>query len=205
MSKWYSIQLYRNVNNQTNTIKHNNYFTNSIGGLVLLAKAATKLTKPYLASGGIGDGKQLAACLALGADGVNMGTRFCATKECNWPQSFKQAMLDADERSTVLMFRTLHNTARVFKNKVAAEVERIQNEKGKDLQFSDVQHLVMGDRGRKAEQSGDKDGGIWTAGQVVGLINDIPTVQELMDRFMKEAEDTVKQRLNGMMIKNAKF
>jgi len=140
-----------------------------IGGLVLLAKAAKKLTKPYLASGGIGDGKQLAAALALGADGVNMGTRFCATKECNWPQSFKDAMIKADENQTVLMFRQLHNTARVFRNKVAVEVERIQNEKGKDLQFSDVAHLVAGDRGRKAEKAGDPDGGIWTAGQVSGL------------------------------------
>jgi NAD(P)H-dependent flavin oxidoreductase YrpB (nitropropane dioxygenase family) len=170
-----------------------------IGGLVLFAKAAKKLNTPFIASGGIADGKQFAACLALGAEGVNMGTRFCATKECNWPDSFKQRMLDADERQTVLMFRQLHNTARVFKNKIAAEVEQIQNEKGAQLQFSDVQHLVMGDRGRKAEQSGDPDGGIWTAGQCVGLIEDIPTVQELMDNFIKEAEDTVKARLNKMM------
>jgi nitronate monooxygenase len=171
-----------------------------IGGIVLLAKAARKLTTPYLASGGIADGKQLAACLALGADGVNMGTRFCATQECNWPDSFKQRMRDADERQTVLMFRQLHNTARVFKNKIAAEVEFIQNEKGAQLEFSDVQHLVMGDRGRKAEESGDPDGGIWTAGQCVGLIEDNPTVQELMDSFMKEAEETVKARLNAMLV-----
>jgi NAD(P)H-dependent flavin oxidoreductase YrpB (nitropropane dioxygenase family) len=95
-----------------------------------------------------------------------MGTRFCVTKECNWPQSFKDACIKADENQTVLMFRQLHNTARVFKNKVASEVERIEKEKGKDLQFSDVAHLVAGDRGRKAEKSGDPDGGIWTAGQV---------------------------------------
>ena len=141
----------------------------------------------------------MAAALCLGADGVNMGTRFCATKECSWPQSFKDAMIKADENQTVLMFRQLHNTARVFRNKVAIEVERIQNEKGKDLQFTDVQHLVMGDRGRKAEASGDPDGGIWTAGQVVGLIDDAPTVKELMDRIVKEAADTVNVRLAGMM------
>ena len=170
-----------------------------IGGIVLWAKAAKKLTKPWLASGGIGDGKQLAAALCLGAAGVNMGTRLAATKESNWPPSFKQALIDADERQTVLMFRQLHNTARVFKNKIAADVERIQNEKGKDLQFSDVAHLVAGDRGRKAEKSGDPDGGIWTAGQVVGLIDDAPSVKELIDRVVKEAEDTIRVRVGGML------
>jgi len=176
-----------------------------VGGIVLLAKAAKQLKKPFLASGGYGDGKQLAAALALGADGINMGTRFCATKECSWPQSFKDAMVKADETQTVLMFRALHNTARVFKNKVAMEVERIQNEKGKDLSFADVAHLVTGDRGRKAEASGDSDGGIWTAGQVVGLIDDIPTVKELVDRVIKEAFDTINTRLRGMLVNGAKL
>merc|ERR1712232_379286 len=87
-----------------------------IGNFVLQAKGAKVLTKPYVCSGGVGDGIQLAAALALGADGVNCGTRFCATKECEWPESFKQKMLDSDERATVLMFRNLHNTARVMKN-----------------------------------------------------------------------------------------
>ena len=176
-----------------------------IGNIVLLAKAAKTLKKPYLASGGFADGKQLAAALCLGADGVNMGTRFCATKECNWPASFKQRMLDADERQTALIFRPLHNTARVFKNKVASEVVRIQEEKGKDLQFGDVAHLVAGDRGRKAEKSGDPDGGIWTAGQAVGLVSDLPSVKELMDRTMKEAEDTVKGRVAGMLVARGKL
>ena len=176
-----------------------------IGGIVLLAKAAKQLKKPFLASGGYGDGKQLAAALALGADGINMGTRFCATKECSWPQSFKDAMVKADETQTVLMFRALHNTARVFKNKVAIEVERIQSEKGKDLSFADVAHLVAGDRGRKAEASGDPDGGIWTAGQVVGLIDAIPTVKELVDRIIKEAFDTINTRLRGMLANGAKL
>lgn len=166
-----------------------------IGGLVLLAKAAKKLDIPYVASGGIADGKQLAACLALGADGVNMGTRFCATKECNWPDSFKKRMVQADERQTSLMFRQLHNTARVFKNKVAIEVEMIQHEKGKDLKFSDIKHLVSGHRGRKAEKDDDPDGGIWSAGQCVGLIDDIPSVAELMKNFINEAETTIRNRL----------
>jgi NAD(P)H-dependent flavin oxidoreductase YrpB (nitropropane dioxygenase family) len=171
-----------------------------VGGIVLYAKAAKKLTKPFVASGGIGDGKQLAAALALGAEGVNMGTRFCATKECAWPQSFKDAMLKSDETQTVLMFRQLHNTARVFKNKVASDVHKIEQEKGINLQFSDVAHLVAGDRGRKAEASGDVDGGIWTAGQVIGLIDDIPTCKELMDSFVREAELTIKDRLAGMLV-----
>ena len=176
-----------------------------VGGMVLFAKAAKKLTKPWLASGGIGDGKQLAACLCLGADGINMGTRFCITKECPWPASFKKACIDADEYQTVLMFRKLHNTARVFKNKVAAEVQRIEDEKGKDIQFSDVAHLVAGDRGRKAEAAGDVDGGIFTAGQVVGLIDDAPSCKELMDRIISEAEATIRGRVNGMLVSKGKM
>jgi len=146
----------------------------------------------------IGDGKQIAACLALGADGVNLGTRFCVTKECPWPQSFKQRVVDADEKQTVLMFRNLQNTTRVFKNKVSAEVERIEKEKGLKIQFSELAALVSGERGRQAEKDGDADGGIWGAGQVVGLIDDIPTTKELMDRLVGEAEQTIKGRLNTL-------
>jgi NADH:quinone reductase (non-electrogenic) len=139
-----------------------------IGNYVLQAKGAKVLTTPYICSGGVGDGIQLAAALALGADGVNCGTRFCATQECNWPESFKQRMVESDERATVMMFRALRNTSRVFANAVAKEVERIEKEKGANLKFEDVSHLVMGTRGRAAEQAGDPDGGIWSAGQVVG-------------------------------------
>lgn len=171
-----------------------------IGNFVLQAKGAKVLTKPYICSGGVGDGIQLAASLALGAEGVNCGTRFCATQECNWPENFKKHMVAGDERQTVLMFRTLHNTARVVRNKVSAEVEALEKEKGKDLQFSDVAHLVMGNRGRQAEQDGDPDGGIWTAGQTIGLIDDIPTCQELMNRIVTEAEETIRNRLASMII-----
>jgi len=125
---------------------------------------------PFVCSGGVGDGRQLAAALALGADGVNCGTRLCATQECNWPSSFKERMVAASEGDTVLMFRTLHNTARVFKNKVAAEVDAIQRAKGEALKFEDVATLVSGARGRKAEAENDSDGGIWSAGQVNTLI-----------------------------------
>jgi len=127
-----------------------------------------------------------------------MGTRFCVTKECPWPESFKQRVVEADEKQTVLMFRNLQNTTRVFKNKVSAEVERIEKEKGLKIQFSDLAVLVSGERGRQAEKDGDPDGGIWGAGQVVGLIDDIPTTQELMDRIIGEAEQTIKGRLNKL-------
>lgn len=161
---------------------------------------AMVLTKPYVCSGGVGTGTQLAAALALGADGVNCGTRFCATKECNWPDSFKQRMVKASERDTVLMLRRLNNTCRVFKNKVAAEVEEIESDKGADFDFSDVAHLVNGKRGRAAEKAGDADGGIWSAGQVVGLIDSIPTCAEVIQEMVKEAERTIKSRLVSLLV-----
>lgn len=167
-----------------------------VGGLVLLSMAAKHLKKPYIASGGIGDGKQLAACIALGADGVNLGSRICITKEnVTWPQSFMDRALKAEAKDTAVVLKALGNPARVFGNKVAREVERIGVEKGNNLQFEDVAHLMAGGRGRQAEQDGDADGGIWSLGQVVGLIDDIPTVQELIDGFMAEAVDTISARM----------
>lgn len=170
-----------------------------VGNFVLQAKGAKVLTKPYICSGGICDGRQLAAALALGADGVNCGTRFCVTQEGNWPLTFKQRVLAAEETDTVLMFRQLHNTARVFRNKVSEEVERISLEKGTDLEFGDIAHLVAGTRGRAAEKANDPDGGIWSAGQCVGLITDIPSCQALMSRMVREAEDCISQRLASMV------
>eukprot|EP01127_Copromyxa_protea_P013060 TRINITY_DN346_c0_g2_i1.p1 TRINITY_DN346_c0_g2~~TRINITY_DN346_c0_g2_i1.p1 ORF type:complete len:338 (-),score=99.17 TRINITY_DN346_c0_g2_i1:45-989(-) len=167
-----------------------------IGNFVLQAKGAKVLKTPFICSGGVGDGKQLAAAIALGAAGVNIGTRICATKECNWPESFKHAMVKATEEDTVLLFRTLHNTARVFRNKTADEANKIQIEKGKDLKFTDLMGLVNGARGRQAEKDGDADGGIWSAGQTIGLIDDIPTVQEWMNTFIEEAVDTIRNKLN---------
>ncbi len=133
-----------------------------------------------------------------------MGTRFCATQECLWPSSFKQAMVAASEEDSVLLFRNLHNTARVFRNKTAAEAAAIEKDKGKDVQFGDLAHLVAGARGREAERKNDKDGGIWSAGNAVGLVDDIPTVQQLMDRFVKEAVDTIQGRL-APMVQRAKL
>lgn len=162
-----------------------------IGNFVLQAKGAKVLKTPYICSGGVGDGKQLIAAIALGAQGVNCGTRFCATKESNYPEAFKQRMVQANETDTVMMFRVLRNTSRVIKNETSKEVDKIQNEKGKDLQFKDVEHLVLGTRGRAAEKAGDPDGGIWSTGQTIGLIDSYPSCQDLMDEFMAEAEGTV--------------
>jgi nitronate monooxygenase len=151
-----------------------------------------------LASGGIGDARGLVAALALGADGVNMGTRFCVTKEAPIPQSFKEQMVANDERQTDLIFRTLHNTARVMRNAVSQEVVQIERAGG--AKFEDVQHLVAGTRGRDALTNGDTDGGIWSAGMVQGLIHDIPTVQELVDRIISEAESLIRGRLESMVV-----
>ena len=168
-----------------------------IPGLVLIPAAADKVTVPMLASGGIGDARGLVAALALGADGVNMGTRFCVTKEAPIHEAFKRQMVENDERGTNLIFRTLHNTARVMKNAVSDEVVAIERKGG--AQFSDVQHLVAGKRGQAAMADGDTDGGIWSAGTVQGLIHDIPSVKELVDRMVSEAEAIIKSRLAGMV------
>lgn len=168
-----------------------------IPGLILIPAAANKVKVPMLASGGIGDARGLVAALALGADGVNMGTRFCVTKEAPIHESFKQQMIANDERSTNLIFRTLHNTARVMKNAVSDEVVGIERKGG--AKFEDVQHLVAGKRGQAAMADGDTDGGIWSAGMIQGLIDDCPTVQELVDRMVSEAEAIIKARLEGML------
>ncbi|KAJ3136661.1 hypothetical protein HDU89_002271 [Geranomyces variabilis] len=171
-----------------------------IGGLILLARAAQTLKIPYLASGGFGDGRGLAAALALGAEGVNMGTRFMCTKEAPIHQSVKEAIVAATEKDTALMFRTMHNTARVFKNKVSMEVVAI--EKRGNATFADVQPLVAGKRGREVFTGGDLDRGVWTAGQVVGLINDIPSCEELCTRMVKDAEEIIVGKL-GKMVSSA--
>jgi len=176
-----------------------------IGNFVLQAKGAIALTRPYVCSGGVGTGTQLAAALALGADGINCGTRFCATKECNWPDSFKQRMVQASETDTVMMLRRLKNTCRVFRNKVAEEVEEIESEKGADFDFSDVAHLVNGKRGRAAEKEGDADAGIWSAGQVIGLIDSIPSCAEVIQEIVKEAEITIRSRLASLLVQRSRL
>jgi nitronate monooxygenase len=167
-----------------------------IPGLILIPAAADKVKIPMLASGGFGDGRGLAAALALGADGINMGTRFTATVEAPIHQSFKDAMVANDERSTDLIFRTFRNTARVAKNEISQQVVAAERE-GKP--FEEVAHLVKGVRGREGLQTGDTNHGIWSAGMIQGLIHDIPTCQELVSRIVKDAEAIIKGRLAGMV------
>lgn len=172
-----------------------------IPGLILIPAAASKVKIPMLASGGFADGRGLVAALALGADGINMGTRFCVTQEAQIADSFKQRMVENDERQTNLIFRTMHNTARVMKNAVSDEVVRIERAGG--AEFKDIQHLVAGKRGVEAMEGGDTDGGIWSAGMVQGLIDDVPTVKELVDRIVAEAEEIIDRRLNAMVARYA--
>lgn len=164
-----------------------------VGGLVLFAAAADKIKIPLVASGGIADGRGLAAALALGAEGVNMGTRFCATKEAPIHQSIKDALVAAGERDTNLIFRTLHNTGRVLKNAISDEVIALERRPG-GCEFKDVHPLVAGARGRAALESGNVDGGLVWASQVVGLINDVPSCQELIDRMVADAHAIFARR-----------
>ena len=157
-----------------------------IPGLILIPLAARALRVPVIASGGIADGRGMAAALSLGADGVNMGTRFQVTREAPVHEEIKQALVRANERDTRLIFRTLRNTARVFRNVISDEVIAIEKAGG---QFEDIRHLVAGARGREALEKGDVNGGIISAGTVVGLINDIPTCQELIERMVTECRD----------------
>jgi NADH:quinone reductase (non-electrogenic) len=168
-----------------------------VGGLVLIPAAASKVRIPMIASGGIADARGLVAALALGADGVNMGTRFMCTVESPVHQKVKEQMIANDERSTELIFRTLHNTARVARNAISEEVVTIEKKGGATI--ADIAHLVSGQRGRVVFERGDIDFGIWTAGQVQGLIGDIPTCKMLIDRIIREARDLITQRLGHLV------
>ena len=165
-----------------------------VTNMILLPLAAQRLKIPFLASGGLGDGKGLAAALAMGADGINMGTRFMVTQEAPIHENVKQKMVEATELDTSLIYRTLSNTARVFKNSVAEQVIEVESKPGA-TQFEDIQSLVQGAKGRELFDTGDLDKGIWSAGMIVGLIDDIPTCNELITRIVAEAEEIIKQRL----------
>ena len=171
-----------------------------VPGLVLIPAAAKEIEIPMIASGGFGDARGLVAALALGADGVNMGTRFMCTVESPIHQNIKQAIVDGNELGTELIFRSLHNTARVASNAVSREVVEILKNGG---QFGDVMELVAGSRGRKVFDDGDPDAGIWTVGTVMGLIHDIPTCGELVSRMVSEAEEIITGRLAGMVTAGA--
>jgi NAD(P)H-dependent flavin oxidoreductase YrpB (nitropropane dioxygenase family) len=167
-----------------------------VPGLVLIPAAANALEIPMIASGGIADGRGLVAALALGADGVNMGTRFMCTAESPIHQRIKEAIVEHDERSTNLIFRPFRNTARVVRNSVSDEVLEIQGDGG---EFEDVRHLVAGVRGATVYETGDPEAGIWWAGQAQGLIGDVPTAAELVERIVGEAGRIVSGRLPALL------
>jgi nitronate monooxygenase len=167
-----------------------------IPGLVLIPAAADRVKIPLIASGGFGDARGLVAALALGAEGINMGTRFCATVEAPIHHRIKQFIVENDERATNLIFRSYRNTGRVARNSVSDEVVAMERE---GLPFEKVHHLVAGTRGRAALESGNPDGGLVWAGMVQGLIHDVPTVEGLVRRIIGEAELLIRERLGRQM------
>jgi NAD(P)H-dependent flavin oxidoreductase YrpB (nitropropane dioxygenase family) len=169
-----------------------------VTNMILLPLAAKRLKIPFLASGGLGDGRGLAAALAMGADGINMGTRFMVTKEAPIHDNVKRRMIEATELDTQLIYRSFRNTARVFKNSVAEKVAEIESRPG-ETKFEDIQSLVQGVRGRELFDGGDLDKGIWSAGMIVGLIDDNPSCKELVERIVAQAEDILSNRLGGML------
>ncbi|MGO4325861.1 NAD(P)H-dependent flavin oxidoreductase [Cupriavidus sp. M-11] len=169
-----------------------------VPNFILLPRAADELKVPFVASGGMADGRSLVAALAMGAGGINMGTRFVATHEAPVHQKVKQAIVAATELDTRLVMRPLRNTERVLNN---AGVERLLEKErrlGADIAFSDIAEEVGGVYPR-VMKDGDLDAGAWSCGMVAGLIHDIPTVGELIDRIMRQAEDIVAKRLQGML------
>lgn len=168
-----------------------------VPGLVLIPATADALEIPIIASGGIADARGLVAALALGADGVNMGTRFMCTVESPIHQNIKERIVQSDERSTELIFRTLHNTARVAKNAVSQQVREIEARGGT---FDELKDLVSGQRGRRVFEDGDPDAGIWTAGLCQGLIRDIPTCHDLVHGMVSDAVEIIEERLAGFAV-----
>ena len=166
--------------------------------MILLPRAAEELKIPFVASGGMADARSLVAALALGAEGMNMGTRFVATQEAPVHQNVKDAIVAATELDTRLVMRGLRNTERVLTNSSVEQLIRIEREKGADLKFEDIIDQVAGVYPR-VMLDGQMDAGAWSCGMVVGLINDIPTVQELIDRIMEEAEQLIARRLAGFL------
>ncbi|HLR45138.1 MAG TPA: nitronate monooxygenase, partial [Brevibacterium sp.] len=162
----------------------------------LIPAAADKLSIPFIASGGFGDGRGLAAALALGADGINMGSRFMATQEAPIHDKVKQAIVDGTELDTILNFRPLRNTVRVRRNSVSTEAVDILDKGGK---FEDVQHLVAGKRGRTVFEEGDIEAGQWTVGMVQGIIDDVPSAADLVNRIVTDAEEIITGRLAGLV------
>lgn len=166
-----------------------------VPGLVLIPAAARRLTVPMIASGGFADGRGLVAALALGADGISMGTRFLCTAESPVHRRVKEQIVAHTEQDTELLFRPLRNTARVASNTVSRKVVEILDEGGG---FPDVRDLVAGTRGRRVFEDGDLEAGIWSAGLAQGLIDDIPTVREVVERIVGEAAELITGRLTAL-------
>jgi nitronate monooxygenase len=167
-----------------------------IPNFILLPRAADELEIPFVSSGGMADGRSLVASLAMGAQGMNMGTRFIATKEAPVHENVKKAIVAASELDTRLVMRPLRNTERVMTNDAVEELLKIEKEKGDDLKFEDIIEQVAGVYPR-IMMEGDMDAGAWSCGMVAGLINDIPTCKELIDGIMQQAED-ILARMNAM-------
>ncbi len=169
-----------------------------IPNMILLPRAADELEIPFVSSGGMADARSLVASLAMGADGMNMGTRFMATTEAPIHDNVKQAILAASELDTRLVMRPLRNTERVLNNPATERVLEVEREKGTDLKFEDIIDQVAGVY-PKVMLDGAADTGVWSCGMVAGLIDDIPTCKELIDRIMSEADALIRKRLEGML------
>jgi NAD(P)H-dependent flavin oxidoreductase YrpB (nitropropane dioxygenase family) len=169
-----------------------------IPNMILLPRAADELKIPFVASGGMADARSLVAALAMGAEGMNMGTRFIATKDAPVHENVKKAIVEATELDTRLVMRPLRNTERVLKNAGVDKLLEIEKEKGAKTRIEDIHELVAGVYPRVMIE-GEMDAGAWSCGMVVGLINDIPTVGELIDRIMSEAEELVRGRLERLL------
>ncbi len=169
-----------------------------IPNMILLPRAAEELKIPFVASGGMSDARSLVASLAMGAEGMNMGTRFIATKDAPVHDNVKLAILNASELDTRLVMRPLRNTERVLNNKGVEKILEKEEKLGAHLKFEDIIKEVSGVY-PKVMLDGDMDAGAWSCGMVAGLIHDIPTVKELVDRIMDEAEDLIKKRLEGLL------
>jgi|TARA_R100000501_G_scaffold5804_1_gene12829 nitronate monooxygenase len=169
-----------------------------VPNMILLPRAADELDIPFVASGGQADARSLVASLALGAEGINMGTRFIATKEAPVHENVKQAILAASELDTRLVMRPLRNTERVLQNDSVDEILAIEREKGADLKITDILDQVAGVYPAIMKE-GRMDAGAWSCGMVAGLVYDIPTVGELIDRIMKDADTIIRKRLEGLL------
>ena len=169
-----------------------------VPNMILLPRAADELRIPFVASGGMADARSLVAALAMGAEGMNMGTRFIATKEAPVHDNVKRAIVAATELDTRLIMRALRNTERVMRNKAVDHLIAVEREKGSSLKIDDIIEEVAGVY-PKVMVDGDLDAGAWSCGMVVGLINDVPSVKELIDRIMADADRLIRGRLASLV------